>query len=75
MTSVDRPVNVLLLARVRAWPSWPSWEYGRISVGGSLAYATFGALVDAGRELLAGSPKFWELAAKGRDCARASFGA
>jgi 2-methylisocitrate lyase-like PEP mutase family enzyme len=75
VTSVDRPVNVLLR------PDGPSiaelGELGvrRISVGGTLAYATFGALVDAGRQLLDGDPQFWELATKGRDCARASFGA
>ncbi len=75
VSSVDRPVNVLLLAAGPSIAELAELGVARISVGGSLAYATFGALADAGRDLLSGSPKFWELAAQGRESARASFGA
>jgi 2-methylisocitrate lyase-like PEP mutase family enzyme len=75
VSSVDRPVNVLLLAAGPTVAELAELGVHRISVGGSLAYATFGALAVAGRELLAGSPTFWELAQQGRDSARASFGA
>ncbi len=74
VSSVDRPVNVLLLAAGPSIAELAELGVRRISVGGTLAYATFGALVDAGRELLSGSPRFWDLATKGRDSARASFG-
>lgn len=73
VTSVDRPVNVLLLAAGPAITELAELGVSRISVGGSLAYAALGALADAGRELRAGSPAFWELAKHGRDSARASF--
>jgi 2-methylisocitrate lyase-like PEP mutase family enzyme len=75
MSSVDRPVNVLLLAAGPSIAELAELGVHRISVGGSLAYAAFGSLAEAGRELLAGSPKFWEMAQQGRDWARASFGA
>ena len=75
VTSVDRPVNVLLLAKGPTITELAELGVHRISVGGTLAYAMFGALAEAGRELLAGSPTFWELAQQGRDGARAAFGA
>jgi 2-methylisocitrate lyase-like PEP mutase family enzyme len=73
VASVDRPVNVLLLAAGPSVAELAELGVRRISVGGSLAYAALGALADAGRDLLDGSPKFWELAKQGRDSARASF--
>jgi 2-methylisocitrate lyase-like PEP mutase family enzyme len=75
VTSLDRPVNVL------AVPGGPSVaelaEAGvhRISVGGRFAFAALGALVEAGRELLAGSHTgFTERAALGVEAARNAFG-
>jgi 2-methylisocitrate lyase-like PEP mutase family enzyme len=75
VSSVDRPVNVLLLAAGPTIAELAELGVKRISVGGALAYATFGALENLGRDLLSGSPAFWELAKQGRDGARASFGA
>jgi 2-methylisocitrate lyase-like PEP mutase family enzyme len=67
VSSVDRPVNVLV------WPGLPSVaglaEVGvaRISVGGAFALAATGALTRAARELLdEGSYGFLELAVEGR---------
>ncbi len=73
VTSVDRPVNVLLLAAGPSVAELGDLGVSRISVGGSLAYAALGALVDAGRDLRNGAPDFWDLAKRGRDSARASF--
>jgi 2-methylisocitrate lyase-like PEP mutase family enzyme len=67
VSSVDRPVNVLV------WPGLPPVaglaEAGvaRISVGGAFALASVGALTRAARELLdVGSYGFLELAVEGR---------
>ncbi|HEX4015565.1 MAG TPA: isocitrate lyase/phosphoenolpyruvate mutase family protein [Frankiaceae bacterium] len=73
VSSVDAPVNVLLLAAGPSVAHLADLGVSRISVGGSLAYAAFGALVDAARDLRNGSPDFWDLAKRGRDGARASF--
>ena len=73
VTAVDVPVNVLLLAAGPSVAELADLGVSRISVGGSLAYAALGALVDAGRELRDGAPGFWDLARRGRDSARASF--
>ena len=74
VTSVDRPVNVLLM------PGGPNVgelaELGvrRISVGGSMAYAAYGALAGAARELLeAGTTSWLTGSAAGRETARAAF--
>ncbi len=74
VTSVDRPVNVLLM------PGGPSVgelaELGvrRVSVGGSMAYAAYGALADAARELLNDGTTSWlSGSAAGRETARAAF--
>ena len=67
VSSVDRPVNVLV------WPGLPGVSglaeagVARISVGGAFALAALGAVTRAGRELLEqGSYGFLELAAEGR---------
>jgi len=67
VTSVDRPVNVLAL------PSGPTVaelaEAGvrRISVGGAFAFAAYGALVEAARELLdEGTYGYWDRAKTAR---------
>jgi hypothetical protein len=47
----------------------------RISVGGSFAYAAFGALVEAGRDMLAGSTDgLFERVVIGRDAVNEAFG-
>jgi 2-methylisocitrate lyase-like PEP mutase family enzyme len=73
VSAVDVPVNVLLLAAGPSVAELGDLGVSRISVGGSLAYAALGALVDAARDLRNGAPGFWELAKRGRDSARASF--
>jgi hypothetical protein len=45
----------------------------RISVGGTFAYAAIGSLVEAGRELLAGSADFFDRAAVGRTAVEEAF--
>lgn len=74
VASVDRPVNVL------ARPGGPTVaELGdlgvaRISVGGALAFAALGALVDAAVELRdQGTYGFWDATATGARAVRAAF--
>ena len=74
LSAVDRPLNVLLL------PSGPSadelFDLGatRVSLGSSLAYAAYGALVDAAQQLLAGQRvSFWQSVSAGRDAATTAF--
>ena len=73
VSAVEVPVNVLLLAAGPSVAELGDLGVSRISVGGSLAYAALGALVDAARDLRGGAADFWELAKRGRDSARASF--
>jgi 2-methylisocitrate lyase-like PEP mutase family enzyme len=72
--AVDLPVNVL------AWPDGPTVAeladagVARVSVGGALAFASFGALVAAARELLdEGTYGFGAAAAAGRAATRSAF--
>jgi 2-methylisocitrate lyase-like PEP mutase family enzyme len=67
VSSVDRPVNVLV------WPGLPNVAglaaagVARISVGGAFALAALGAVTRSARELLdEGSYRFLELAVEGR---------
>jgi 2-methylisocitrate lyase-like PEP mutase family enzyme len=73
VSSVDLPVNVLLMPDGPGIAELAELGVHRISVGGSLAYAALGALVDAARDLHKGSPGYFELAKRGRDSARAAF--
>ncbi len=75
VSSVDRPVNVLLTPDGPAVAELAALGVSRISVGGTFAYAAFGALVEAAQQLLSGEPAFWERARRGREVARAAFGA
>ncbi|GIF30056.1 isocitrate lyase/PEP mutase family protein [Actinoplanes utahensis] len=52
VTAVRAPVNVLLLPGVPSVPELARAGVRRVSVGGSLAWAAYGALRDAARELL-----------------------
>ena len=51
--AVGVPVNVLALRTGRPSPSWPRSGVRRVSTGGSLAAAAYGALLEGARELLA----------------------
>jgi len=75
ISSVDRPVNVLALPGMPSVSELADAGVSRISVGGSLAYAAYGAAVEAGRELLdSGTYGYGELAAAGGKAVRAAFG-
>lgn len=52
VSSVDRPVNVLVHAAAPPVSELAELGVARVSVGGAFAFAAFGALVEAGRELL-----------------------
>lgn len=73
LQSVDRPVNVLLLPGGPSIPELAELGASRISLGGSLAFAAFGALAAAARELAGPGPyAFWGSAAAGRELVRAA---
>ena len=75
VSSVDRPVNVLALPGTPPVAELAELGVARISVGGAFAFAAYGALVEAGRELLErGTYGFWERVAPGREVARRAFG-
>jgi 2-methylisocitrate lyase-like PEP mutase family enzyme len=52
IAAVGAPVNVLALPGVPSVPELAKLGVRRVSVGGSLAWAAYGALRDAARELL-----------------------
>jgi 2-methylisocitrate lyase-like PEP mutase family enzyme len=52
VTSVDRPVNVLVVPGCPSVPELAAAGVARISVGGSFTFAAYGAMVDAAKELL-----------------------
>lgn len=66
--SVDRPVNVLLVPDGPTVPELAELGVGRVSIGGTFAYAAYGALAEAARDLLHGRTyTFWDRAADGRN--------
>jgi 2-methylisocitrate lyase-like PEP mutase family enzyme len=72
--SVDRPVNVLALPSGPPVADLAELGVARISVGGAFLYTAFGALAEAGRELLdAGSYGYSARARVGREAARHAF--
>jgi 2-methylisocitrate lyase-like PEP mutase family enzyme len=74
VASVDRPVNVLALPGAPTVAELAELGVARISVGGAFAYAAFGAVVEASRELReSGTYGFWSLAGPGGKAARAAF--
>jgi 2-methylisocitrate lyase-like PEP mutase family enzyme len=73
IAEVDRPVNVLLLPGGASVAELGELGVARISVGGAFAYAALSALVDAGRELLAGSSAYFDRMAGGREAAAGAF--
>jgi 2-methylisocitrate lyase-like PEP mutase family enzyme len=74
VSSVDRPVNVLVLPGMPSIGELADAGVSRISVGGGFAYAALGALLSAGRELLSdGTYGYWETAAGGAKAAHEAF--
>ena len=74
ISSVGRPVNVLALPGMPSVSELAEAGVSRISVGGSLAYAAYGAAVQAGRELLdSGTYGYGEAAAAGGKAVHAAF--
>jgi 2-methylisocitrate lyase-like PEP mutase family enzyme len=76
VSSLDRPVNVLLRPAGPTVAELSEVGVRRISVGGSFAFAALGALVEAARELQAGdSSTFFERARLGSSAVQAAFDA
>jgi 2-methylisocitrate lyase-like PEP mutase family enzyme len=74
VTSVDRPVNVLTMAGTPGVAELAAAGVRRISVGGAFAFAAYGALADAARELRDhGSYGFLAGARVGREAVQAAF--
>jgi 2-methylisocitrate lyase-like PEP mutase family enzyme len=75
VSSVDLPLNVLVLPGMPSVSELGEAGVSRISVGGAFAFAAYGAAATAGRELLeSGSYGYWETAATGAKAAREAFG-
>jgi 2-methylisocitrate lyase-like PEP mutase family enzyme len=71
VSGLDRPVNVLAMPGVPPVAELAALGVSRVSIGSGFSLVAFGALVDAGRELLtAGTYGFWESAALGRTAVR-----
>jgi 2-methylisocitrate lyase-like PEP mutase family enzyme len=74
VSSVDRPVNVILLPGGPSVGELAEAGVARISVGGALAWVAWGAVADAARELLAsGTHSYDALAKTGGEAARAAL--
>ena len=52
VTSVDRPVNVLVVPGAPTVAELAAAGVARISIGGSFAFAAYGAMIDVARELM-----------------------
>jgi 2-methylisocitrate lyase-like PEP mutase family enzyme len=75
VSSVDLPVNVLVLPGMPSVSELGDAGVSRISVGGAFAFAAYGAATTAGRELLeSGTYGYWETAAAGAKATRGAFG-
>ena len=75
LAAVDLPVSVLVApGRARRSASWPSSGVSRISVGGAIAVAAYGAAINAVVELRdQGTTGYWDLAAVARPVMNAAF--
>jgi 2-methylisocitrate lyase-like PEP mutase family enzyme len=74
VSSVDLPVNVLVLPGMPSVSELGEAGVSRLSVGGAFAFAAFGAAATAGRELLEdGTYGFWETAGPGAKAAHDAF--
>ena len=75
VASVDRPVNVLALPGGPTVAELAEAGVRRISVGGAFAFAAYGALIEAARELLdEGTYGFWDRAKLAREVILQNFG-
>lgn len=76
IAAVERPVNVLAIPGAPPVSELAAAGASRVSVGAGFAFAALGALVDAAAELRdEGTYGFWDRAGRGRQAARAAFGA
>jgi len=76
VSSVDRPVNVLLLGGGPDVGALAEAGVARVSVGGALAWVAWGAVAEAGRELLAsGTTGHTDLARAGGKAAKTALAA
>jgi len=74
VTSVDRPVNVLALPAGPPVAELAAAGVRRISVGGAFAFAAYGTLIEAARELLdQGTYGYWAKTEVGRAAVREVF--
>jgi 2-methylisocitrate lyase-like PEP mutase family enzyme len=74
VSSVDLPVNVLVLPGMPSVAELADAGVSRISVGGAFAFAAYGAAAEAGRELMdSGTYGYWETAGVGAKAAREAF--
>ncbi len=74
VSSVDRPVNVLLMPGIAPIEEPAEAGVARISVGGTFSAVAFGALARAARELKEqGTYGFFELAREGRELTTKAF--
>ncbi|HZQ79105.1 MAG TPA: isocitrate lyase/phosphoenolpyruvate mutase family protein [Acidimicrobiia bacterium] len=75
VTSVDRPVNVLALPNGPTVAELAEAGVRRISVGGAFAFAAYGAMIEAARELRdQGTYGYWARTEIGRSAVKESFG-
>jgi len=74
LSSVETPVSVLVVPGVPPVGELAELGVRRVSIGGAFAFASYGALVRAAREILdAGTYGYAELAALGRETIGAAF--
>jgi 2-methylisocitrate lyase-like PEP mutase family enzyme len=73
ITSVDRPVNVLLLPGTPTVGELADLGAARISVGSELSYVALAAVGDAARQLLDGKVDYWDRVAAGARLAAEAF--
>src|SRR5262249_10507318 len=69
VSAVDVPVNVLLVPGGPGVSELAGVGVARISVGSAFQHVLLGALARAGRQLLAGSSAWMDVAAEGRHAA------
>lgn len=75
LSSVDLPVNVLVLPGMPSVSELAEAGVSRISVGGAFAFAAYGAATAASRELLErGTYGYWETATSGAKATHEAFG-
>lgn len=76
LAAVDRPVNVLAFPGTPPVARLAELGVARVSTGGALAFAAYGALVRAGRELIEqGSYDYWSQTEAGRSAVVEAFAA